>query len=215
MPSAPKDKAVNGKAAMPYKRQTNAELRSREWLEEDEVKQLGKAAREVGRHGHRDATMILVGYRHGLRCTELVNLKWDQINLDQETCLVRRVKGSRDSMHTLERDEIKALRGIGRFKLGADRHGYVFRTERGGPVSERSFHGIVARAGRLAGFSFPVHPHMLRHACGHSLINRDVPIRVVQDWLGHANINHTVAYAQLSPERFRRERIWSGTRSRN
>ena len=203
----PDDSPVNGKASRRYRRQTNIELRSREWLEEHEIKLIRTAAGKVGRHGHRDSTMVLLGYRHGLRCTELVNLRWDQLDLNQETLVVRRCKGSHDSVHTLEPDEVKALR-----KLGSERAGYVFRSEQGGPLCERGFHKIVVRAGRHAGIEFPCHPHMLRHACGHSLINADVPIRVVQDWLGHANITHTVAYAKLSPERFRRERIWSRKR---
>ena len=99
-------------------------------------------------------------------------------------------------------------------KLGPGRTGFVFQSELGGPLCERGFHRIVVRAGAASEIGFPVHPHMLRHACGHSLINADVPIRVVQDWLGHANINHTVAYAKLNPERFRRQCIWSGRRKR-
>ena len=203
----PADPAVNGTQPRSYRRQTNAKLRSREWLEEAEVKQLRAAAGKLGRHGHRDSTMIWLGYRHGLRCTELVHLRWDQLDLNEETMLARRVKGSNDSMHTLELDEVKMLR-----KLGPERTGFVFRSEQGGPLCERGFHRIVVRAGRHAGLEFPCHPHMLRHACGHSLINADVPIRVVQDWLGHTNINHTVAYSKLNPDRFRRERIWSGRR---
>ena len=208
MSNTPSDPPVNGKAARTYKRQTNAALRSREWLEEHEVKRLRGLAGKLGRHGHRDSTMILMAYRHGMRCTELVHLRWDQIDLNQETMLVRRVKGSTDSMHTMEADEIKALR-----KLGPERTGFVFRSELGGPLCERGFHRVVARAGHHAGIGFPVHPHMLRHSTGHSLINADVPIRVVQDWLGHVNINHTVAYTRLNPDRFRRQRIWSGRRT--
>ena len=206
--SEPEKPSVNGKARN-HRRRSNRELRSREWLEEDEVKRMMKGAKTEGRHGHRDATMILVAYRHGLRASELVSLKWDQVDLDRESLYVRRCKGSRDSSHTLKHDEIAALR-----KLGPDRHGYVFRSERQGPLSVRGFGVIVARAGAEAGLGFTAHPHMLRHACGHSLINADVPIRVVQDWLGHVNIRHTVDYSVLSPERFRRERIWSRTRAK-
>ena len=111
----------------------NRAHRGREWLEEEEVRQLRAAAAKLGRHGHRDSTMILMGYRHGLHVTELVNLSWDIVNMNQHEIFIRRVKGSKSTMHTMQRDEMTALR-----KLGPNRSGLVFRSERGkGPVSER------------------------------------------------------------------------------
>jgi type 1 fimbriae regulatory protein FimB/type 1 fimbriae regulatory protein FimE len=62
---------------------------------------------------------------------------------------------------------------------------------------------MIARAGRLAGIPFRVHPHMLRHACGYKLANDGPDTRAIQAYLGHRNINHTVRYTELSPERFR------------
>jgi type 1 fimbriae regulatory protein FimB/type 1 fimbriae regulatory protein FimE len=62
---------------------------------------------------------------------------------------------------------------------------------------------MVARAGRIAGIPFRVHPHMLRHACGYKLANDGQDPRAIQAYLGHRNINHTVRYTELSPERFR------------
>ena len=184
----------------------NRARRGREWLEEEEVRQLRAAAAKLGRHGHRDSTMILMGYRHGLRVTELVNLSWDVVNMNQHEVFIRRVKGSKLTMHTMQRDEMTALR-----KLGPNRSGLVFRSERGkGPVSERSFYAIIARAGKEAGLGFPVHPHMLRHACGYYMGNQDPPIptRVIQEWLGHVSIEHTVQYTDLNPDVFRRLNIW-------
>ena len=148
--SANDENAGNGKEPRAYRRQTNAKLRSREWLEEEEVKQLRTAAGKLGRHGHRDSTMIWIGYRHGLRCTELVNLRWDQLDLNEETMLARRVKGSIDSVHTLEPDEVKMLR-----KLGSERTGFVFRSEQGGPLCERGFHRIFAACGSPRGSRVP------------------------------------------------------------
>ena len=179
------------------KRKPNHELRVREWLEQAEITQIRKAASKVGRHGHRDATMILIAFRHGLRCTELVNLRWEQFNLNEATALINRVKGSKSSLHTLARDEIAALR-----KLGPSRRGYVFCSELGGPVCERIFHRIVTRAGETAGLDFPIHPHMLRHSCGHYLANEGHPTRIIQDWLGHVNIQHTVRYTELNSKKF-------------
>ena len=61
---------------------------------------------------------------------------------------------------------------------------------------------IVARAGELAGLGFPVHPHMLRHACGYKLANDGHDTRAIQQYLGHKNITHTVRYTELSADRF-------------
>jgi len=149
----------------------------------------------------------LIAYRHGLRVSELVAIRWDQVNLDEGTVYVRRRKGSKSGSHTMERDEVAALR-----KLGPDRSGTVFRSERGGPLTTATVFKVVQRAGVAASLGFPAHPHMLRHACGYALTAADHPTRVVQEWLGHRQIQHTVRYSELSPDRFRRERIWSRTR---
>jgi len=80
------------------KRRRNGDLRTREYLTETEVERLMKAATD-NRHGHRDATMILVAYRHGLRVSELVDLRWDQVDFRTATLHVRRVKQGTPSTH--------------------------------------------------------------------------------------------------------------------
>ena len=194
-------------AAGPPVKKTNTKAgRGREYLTEDEVSQLRREAGNMGRHGVRDQTMILVAYRHGLRVSELIAWQWDQIDMDAATVYVRRKKGSKSGMHTLQRDEIALLKRIGHNPR--DRTGNVFRNERGGPMSESSFFKIIARAGKEAGLPFPVHPHMLRHACGFELTKAGHPTRVIQDWLGHRNIQHTVRYTELDPGRFKSASIW-------
>jgi len=182
------------------KRRRNAEVRSREYLTEDEVQALAKAAKVTGRHGHRDATLILVAYRHGLRVSELVALRWDQVDLKQGLLYVRRLKNGTPSTHPLRGSEIRALR-----KLQRESHQspYVFVTERQGPLTSSTVRKLVARAGKKAGISFPIHPHMLRHACGFKLANDGQDTRAVQHYLGHKNIQHTVRYTELNPDRFR------------
>jgi type 1 fimbriae regulatory protein FimB/type 1 fimbriae regulatory protein FimE len=180
------------------KRKTNLESREREWMYDQEVRKLVKAAAKMGRWGHRNATLILIGYRHGMRASELIDLRWELINLDEQTLYCRRLKGSKNSQHTLERDEIAALK-----KLGHQRTGYVFLSERGQPLSRRTVCHIVAEAGKLANLPFTVHPHMLRHSCGFNLTAAGHPTRMIQDWLGHVNIMHTVHYTELDPNRFR------------
>jgi type 1 fimbriae regulatory protein FimB/type 1 fimbriae regulatory protein FimE len=73
-------------------------------------------------------------------------------------------------------------------------------------LSTRSIRHIVARAGKLAGISFQVHPHQLRHSCGYYLAASGHDTRAIQDYLGHKNIHHTVRYTQMSPQRF--ENFW-------
>ena len=95
-------------ANMPVRR-PNADTRTREYLTEAEVARLIKAAKQ-NRWGHRDATMILVAYRHGLRSAELVGLQWDQVEFSRNASLhVRRVKNGTPSVHPLAGDELRAL----------------------------------------------------------------------------------------------------------
>ena len=184
---------------VPPRRVPNAELRTREYLTEAEVERLIKAAK-VNRHGQRDATMILLAFRHGLRAAEVVDLRWDQIDLGRNACLhVRRVKNGMPSVHPLQGDEMRALREL---KRSADSP-FVFVSERGAPFTKAGFAKMIARAGREAGFKFGVHPHMLRHACGYALANRGHDTRALQAYLGHKNIQHTVRYTELSPTRFK------------
>ncbi len=121
------------------------------------------AASRVGRYGHRDATLILLVYRHGLRVSELVALRWDQVDLEQGLLHVSRLKNGVPSTHPLRGPEIRALR---RLRREYGNSSYVFTTERRGAMTGSSVRKIIARAGGL-----PVHPHMLRHAFGYKLVN--------------------------------------------
>ena len=142
------------------KRLKNKDVRSREYLTEQEVGQVMAAARKVGRHGYRDATLILLAYRHGLRVSELVNLRWEQIDLKQGLLHVRRVKSGADSTHPIRGPEIRALR---RLKRNYPDTPYVFVSERKGPLTTSTIRKLVTRAGEKTGLGFPIHPHMLRH----------------------------------------------------
>jgi type 1 fimbriae regulatory protein FimB/type 1 fimbriae regulatory protein FimE len=174
-------------------------LRTREYLTEAEVERLIKAAK-ANRNGQRDTTMILLAFRHGLRAAELVDLRWDQVDLGRNACLhVRRVKNGIATTHPLQGDEMRALREL---KRSAD-SAFVFTSERGTPFTTAGFAKMIARAGQEAGFKFGVHPHMLRHACGYTLANKGVDTRSLQAYLGHRNIQHAVRYSELSPTRFK------------
>jgi type 1 fimbriae regulatory protein FimB/type 1 fimbriae regulatory protein FimE len=160
---------------------------------------LTQAAGKVGRHKHRDKTLLLVIYRHGLRVSEAVALKWDQIDLKSARVHVNRIKNGNASTHYLEGEELRALRKLKRLYESP----FVFVTERGGPMTRSAVNKLVERAGRQAALEFPVHPHMLRHACGFALANKGLDTRLIQDYLGHKSITHTVRYTQLAATRFK------------
>jgi integrase len=182
------------------KRPPNADLRTREYLTEAEVERLLKATKG-NRWAHRDATMILVAYRHGLRASELADLRWDQVDFATATLHVRRVKQGRPSTHPILGDELRMLRRLRRDQ--EPKSPFVFTSERGAPFSTAGFARMVARAGAGADLGFKAHPHMLRHACGFSLANKGHDTRALQAFLGHRNIQHTVRYTELAPERFK------------
>lgn len=182
------------------KRLPNAELRTREYLTEAEVGKLIEAAKR-NRHGQRDATMLLVAFRHGFRAAELVDLRWDQIELSTATLHVRRVKQGTPSTHPLRGDELRALRRLQREQ--EPKSPFVFTSERGSPFTTAGFARMVERAGKAAGLAFKAHSHMLRHSCGYALANKGHDTRALQAYLGHRNIQHTVRYTELSPTRFK------------
>jgi site-specific recombinase XerD len=181
-------------------RSPNADLRTREYLTEAEVEQLMTATRK-NRWGHRDATMILVAYRHGLRVSELVDLRWDQVDFRTAALHVRRVKQGTPSTHPILGDELRALRRLQREQ--EPKSPFVFTSERGSPFTTAGFARMVERSGAEASLGFKAHPHMLRHACGYALANRGHDTRALQAYLGHRNIQHTVRYTELSPRRFK------------
>ena len=188
-------RTVNG--TVPPRRVPNRDLRTREYLSEAEVERLMKVAK-ANRHGHRDATMILMAYRHGLRVAEVVDLRWDQVDLGRNAALhVRRVKRGTPATHPLQGDEMRALRALPRVSP------FVFTSERGAPFTTAGWRKMVARLGVAAKLGFKAHPHMFRHACGFQLANQGTDTRTLQAYLGHRNIQHTVRYTELSPTRFK------------
>jgi type 1 fimbriae regulatory protein FimB/type 1 fimbriae regulatory protein FimE len=182
------------------KRRPNADLRTREYLTEAEVERL-LSATKGNRWSHRNATMMLVAYRHGLRASELTDLRWDQIDFATTTLHVRRVKQGTPSTHPILGDELRALRRLQREQR--PKSAFVFTSERGSPFTIAGFARMVERAGAGAKFGFKAHPHMLRHACGYALANKGHDTRSLQAYLGHRNIQHTVRYTELAPERFK------------
>jgi integrase len=161
----------NEKRTVMPRRRRNSDLRTREYLTEAEVERLIEAAKD-NRWGHRDSTMLLIAFRHGLRASELVDLRWEQIDLENAILHVRRVKQGTPATHPLTGRELRALRRLHREQEA--KSPFVFVSERGDPFSIRGFQATVERAGKAAGFGMKIHPHMLRHACGYKLANDGV-----------------------------------------
>jgi type 1 fimbriae regulatory protein FimB/type 1 fimbriae regulatory protein FimE len=174
--------------------------RSREYLTPAEVKALRDAAKATGRQGERDHLLILMTYRHALRVSEVIDLRWEQVNFDEAKLHVNRCKNGEPSVHYLEGDELRILRKHSRESPESP---FVFASERKGPLSARTVRNIVARAGELAKLEMPIHPHMLRHAKGYQLASKGHDTRAIQAYLGHKNIQHTVTYTKLDPRRFK------------
>ena len=195
-----KPRNVNRQVAPILRRGTNASLRTREYLTPGEIEKLIKAAKE-GRYGHRDATLILVAYRHGLRAKEASELEWSQVEFGRSAALhVRRAKGGKPSVHPIRGDELRMLTAL---RKGYADSGFVFTTERGTPFTSDAINRLVKTIGKRAGLPLPMHFHMMRHSCGYALANRGIDTRAIQDWLGHVSITHTTKYTALSPVRFK------------
>ena len=183
-------------------RQTNGAYRIREHLTEAEMDKL-LAALNRNRHGHRDWLVGLIIYRHGCGSQRLA-ISWDDIDLPKRTIIVRRLKGSTDSVHYLERDEVNGLKLLHRQQQANGVKGaYVFINERGQPFGRMGIGRMIERAGEAAGLPFPVHVHMLRHSTGYALAARGMDTRRLQHFLGHASITNTVRYTAMSPEPFK------------
>ena len=193
-------KPRSGKSPSTTVNLTVPDRRSRRYFTEREVERLMDCARKHSRHGHRDATMVLVAYRHGLRASEVCDLQWHQIELAEGRMHVHRAKRGIPSVHPIRGDEMRALRKLRR-EHPSD--AYVFNSERGGPMSPIGFHRLIQRLGEAAKMPFAIHPHMLRHACGYKLANDGHDTRALQHYLGHKNIQHTVRYTELASDRFR------------
>ena len=138
-------------------------------------------------------------YRHGLRVSEAIQLRRDDLNLQQARVWVRRLKNSLSVEHPIPGDELRAIKRY--LARRTDRLPWLFLSERGQPLSRSSVQYLVRVAGEKVGLK-DLHPHMLRHSCGFYLADRGTDLRTMQDYLGHRDPRHTVRYSRISGRRF-------------
>lgn len=179
----------------------DAHERKRDFLTPEEVDTLARHARK-SRHGVRDRAMVLLAFRHGLRASELANLKRSDVDLNTGRLWVQRVKGSLSTEQPLQGDVIRALRSY--LTLRTDSLPHLFLNDRHAPITRKAVYNAVREAGKRGGVH--VYPHMLRHACGYALANSGLDVRALQDYLGHRDPKHTAHYSRTAAARF--EGIW-------
>jgi len=160
-------------------------------------------AAKAGRHGTRDNLLLMMMFRHGLRVSEAVSLRLDELDLDRSMLWVHRLKGGLSVQQPIAGDELRAVR-----RYLAARQGdlpWLFLSERGQPLTRQAVSYLVTITARRANFQ-GVHPHMLRHSCGYYLANKGHDLRPIQDYLGHRDPKHTVHYTRTAGHRF--EGLW-------
>ncbi len=181
-------------------------MHDRKYLTWREVDRL-IAAVNGSRHEARDHCLLLLMFRHGLRVSEACRLVLAQVDTDSRVLHVARLKQGLSTTHPLRRDELRVIKAWLAVRTAMEPEGETFfLSERRRPLSRKTVCALIRRYGERAGLAVDVHPHMLRHACGYALAGQGADTRLIQDYLGHRNIQHTVQYTATNPARF--ERLW-------
>ena len=178
----------------------------RKHLTAREVEKLLDAAK-TSRNASRDRCLLLLMFRHGLRVSEACGLRLSQVDTESRVLHVQRLKQGLSTTHPLRIDEIRAIKAwlSDRLRMKPDTDA-LFISERGNTISRKTVYTAIRNYGDKAGLLLPAHPHMLRHACGFALADQGADTRLIQDYLGHRNIQHTVRYTATNPARF--EKLW-------
>ena len=165
------------------------------------------AATKGSRNEARDRCLLLLMFRHGLRVSEACGLQLSQVDTESRVLHVERLKKGLSTTHPLRLDEIRAIKAwlVERKQLSPQGDAF-FVSERRTPLNRKTAWVAIRDYGEKANLAVPAHPHMLRHACGFALADQGADTRLIQDFLGHRNIQHTVMYTATNPARF--EKLW-------
>ncbi|HGM6627011.1 TPA: tyrosine-type DNA invertase [Serratia marcescens] len=183
-------------------------MANRKYLTQSEVERLLLMAKENKRNAERDYCLIYMSFIHGFRVSEICRLRISDMDLEEGCLFIRRMKNGFSSSHPLLVNEIKAIRAwlqVRRRFAGAESD-WLFLSCQGKPLTRQRVYQLINQLGERARIAVASHPHMLRHACGFALADRGVDTRLIQDYLGHRNIRHTVRYTASNAERF--EGVW-------
>ncbi len=191
----------------------NADLKKRNFLTQNEIESLLKAA-DTGPYAARNYCLTLLCFIHGLRASEICRLRISDIDLAARCVYIHRLKKGFSTTHPLLDKEIYALKRWLAIRSSWPQAAseWLFLSRKGNPLSRQQFYQIIASSGGLVGLPLEIHPHMLRHSCGFALANMGIDTRLIQDYLGHRNIRHTVWYTASNAGRF--YGIWDNPRDK-
>ena len=179
-------------------RGTNLSRRSREYLTEQEIEALLLAAKANKDRFfvQRDYLAVLLSYRHGLRVSELVGLRWQAIDFDAARIHIHRLKNGNPGTHPLQADEMRGLKSLRKFQSSP----WVFVSKSGVPLTRDGVAKLLRRLSEIAQLEISIHWHMFRHICGFYLASKGYDTRLIQEYQGPKSIQHTVAYTARRPK---------------
>ncbi|HDT6509041.1 TPA: tyrosine-type recombinase/integrase [Klebsiella aerogenes] len=191
----------------------NSDIKKRNFLTQNEIESLLNAANS-GPHAARNYCLTLLCFIHGFRASEICRLRISDIDLRSKCIYIHRLKKGFSTTHPLLNKEIQALKRWldSRDEYPQSTSEWLFLSRKGNPLSRQQFYQIISASGDQAGLPLEIHPHMLRHSCGFALANMGIDTRLIQDYLGHRNIRHTVWYTASNAGRF--YGIWDKSREK-
>ncbi|PKB85962.1 integrase [Ewingella americana] len=178
-------------------------MKMQNFLDQKQIEKI-IAATAMGRNSARDECMLLMCFIHGLRVTELINLRVSDVDLKINRISVSRLKNGFAVQHPLQPREVVAIEKWLTFRsrfIDADTP-WLFLSKHGGQLSRQQFYRLVRKYGETGGLDVQVHPHMLRHACGFALADKGLDTIVIQKYLGHRNIQNTTIYTGTTASQY-------------
>lgn len=182
-------------------------MNKRKYLTETEIKKIINEAYK-GANPERDRCLIWMCFIHGCRVSEIRHWRLSDHDLHNHSIYVKRLKNGFSTTHPLFSSEMTFIRewlSVRKNYRNSDSD-WLFLSQKGTPLSRQRIHVLISHYSQSAGLRIAAHPHMLRHACGFSLADKGMDTRLIQDYLGHRNIQHTVLYTASNAARFKN--IW-------